>query len=132
MYAYTPENWQYIMVAIFKKRNFLMFLVAGVFTLSTSLVGCSSQTTDKSAVASSNIKTKVLRMGYQSAGDIVKVKGVLEKRLTPLGISVEWSKFAAGPQLLEAMNVGSVDFGSVGRNSTYFCSSLWCSFRLCC
>ncbi|MEH2313159.1 MAG: hypothetical protein V7K35_17560 [Nostoc sp.] len=85
------------MVAIFKKGNFLRFLVAGVFTLSTSLVSCSSQTTDKSAVASSNIKTKVLRMGYQSDGDIVKVKGVLEKRLTPLGISVEWSKFAAGP-----------------------------------
>ena len=108
------------MVAIFKKRNFLRFLVAGVFTLSTSLVGCSSQTTDKSAVASSNIKTKVLRMGYQSAGDIVKVKGVLEKRLTPLGISVEWSKFAAGPQLLEAMNVGSVDFGSVGETPPIF------------
>lgn len=97
-----------------------MFLVAGVFTLSTSLVGCSSQTTDKSAVASSNIKTKVLRMGYQSAGDIVKVKGVLEKRLTPLGISVEWSKFAAGPQLLEAMNVGSVDFGFVGETPPIF------------
>ncbi|MFN6463848.1 MAG: aliphatic sulfonate ABC transporter substrate-binding protein [Nostoc sp. DedVER02] len=108
------------MVAIFKKGSFLMFLVAGVFTLSTSLVGCSSQTTEKTAVASSNIKTKVLRMGYQSAGDIVKIKGVLEKRLKPLGISVEWSKFAAGPQLLEAMNVGSVDFGSVGETPPIF------------
>ncbi|WP_242063515.1 aliphatic sulfonate ABC transporter substrate-binding protein [Nostoc sp. FACHB-892] len=108
------------MVAIFKKRSFLMILVAGVFTLSTSLVGCSSQITEKTAVASSNIKTKVLRMGYQSAGDIVKVKGVLEKRLKPLGISIEWSKFAAGPQLLEAMNVGSVDFGSVGETPPIF------------
>lgn len=84
------------MVAIFKKGSFFMLLVAGVFTMSTSLIGCSSQTTEKTAVASSNIKTKVLRMGYQSAGDIVKIKGVLEKRLKPLGISVEWSKFAAG------------------------------------
>ncbi|BAZ33500.1 aliphatic sulfonate ABC transporter periplasmic ligand-binding protein (plasmid) [Cylindrospermum sp. NIES-4074] len=108
------------MVAISRKRSFLMFLVAGVFTLSTSLVGCSSQTTEKTAVTSSNIKTKVLKMGYQSAGDIVKVKGVLEKRLKPLGISVEWSKFAAGPQLLEAMNVGSVDFGFVGETPPIF------------
>ncbi|MCC5636951.1 aliphatic sulfonate ABC transporter substrate-binding protein [Nostoc sp. CHAB 5844] len=97
-----------------------MFLAAGVFTLSTSLVGCSSQTTEKTAVASNNIKTKVLKMGYQTAGDIVKVKGVLEKRLKPLGISVEWSKFAAGPQLLEAMNVGSVDFGFVGETPPIF------------
>lgn len=108
------------MVAILRKRNFLMFLVAGVFSLSTSLAGCSSQTTEKTAVASSNIKTKVLKMGYQSAGDIVKIKGVLEKRLKPLGISVEWSKFAAGPQLLEAMNVGSVDFGFVGETPPIF------------
>ncbi|KYC38996.1 ABC transporter substrate-binding protein [Scytonema hofmannii PCC 7110] len=97
-----------------------MFLATGVFTLSTNLVGCSQQTTEKTAVASNNIKTKVLKMGYQSAGDIVKVKGVLEKRLNPLGISVEWSKFAAGPQLLEAMNVGSVDFGSVGETPPIF------------
>ncbi len=108
------------MIAILKKRSFLMFLAAGVFTLSTSLVGCSSQTTEKTAVASNNIKTKVLKMGYQTAGDIVKVKGVLEKRLKPLGISVEWSKFAAGPQLLEAMNVGSVDFGFVGETPPIF------------
>lgn len=108
------------MVAISRKRNFLMLVVAGVITLSTSLVACSPQTKEKTAIASSNIKTKLLRMGYQSAGDIVKVKKVLEKRLTPLGISVEWSKFAAGPQLLEAMNVGSVDFGFVGETPPIF------------
>lgn len=59
-------------------------------------------------------------MGYQSSGDILKVKGVLEKRLNPLGISVTWAKFAAGPQLLEAMNVGSVDVGSVGETPPIF------------
>ncbi|MEH2441604.1 hypothetical protein [Nostoc sp.] len=55
-----------------------------------------------------------------TAGDLLKIKGLLEKRLNPLGIKVEWSKFAAGPQLLEAMNVGSVDFGFVGSPGTIF------------
>lgn len=39
------------------------------------------------------IKTKVVRLAYQTSGDIVKIKGVVDKRLEPLGIKVEWSPF---------------------------------------
>jgi sulfonate transport system substrate-binding protein len=66
------------------------------------------------------IKTKVVKMGYQTSGDIVRLKGVLEKRLQPLGVSVEWAPFPAGPQLMEAMNVGRVDIGSVGETPPIF------------
>ncbi|MDZ8104149.1 MAG: aliphatic sulfonate ABC transporter substrate-binding protein [Nostoc sp. DedQUE12a] len=110
----------------FKQFNyFLLFLVGGVFTLSTSLVSCKAPNIPEQAANASNstktsTKTKVLQMGYMTAGDLLKIKGVLEKRLTPLGIKVEWSKFAAGPQLLEAMNVGSVDFGFVGETPPIF------------
>ncbi|MFT4191846.1 MAG: sulfonate ABC transporter substrate-binding protein [Comamonas sp.] len=59
-----------------------------------------------------------LRIGYQKAANtlvLLKTKGTLEKRLQPLGVDVKWAEFAAGPQLLEALNVGSVDFGYVGE-----------------
>ncbi|MEH1936509.1 MAG: aliphatic sulfonate ABC transporter substrate-binding protein [Nostoc sp.] len=105
-----------------KKRNFLMLLMAGVFTLSTTLVSCKTPNTpEKAAVAaSSGIKTKVLRIGYMTAADITRNRQVLEKRLNPLGINVQWAKFTAGPQLLEAMNVGSLDVGAVGETPPIF------------
>ena len=66
------------------------------------------------------IKTNVIRVGYQQAGDLVKITKVLEKRLEPLGVKVEWAQFAQGPQLMEAMNVGRVDIGSVGETPPIF------------
>lgn len=59
-----------------------------------------------------------LRIGYQkSAATLVLLKGegTLEKRLEPLGVKVRWVEFPAGPQLLEGLNVGSIDFGFVGE-----------------
>ncbi|WP_211452748.1 sulfonate ABC transporter substrate-binding protein [Collimonas antrihumi] len=61
---------------------------------------------------------QVLRIGYQKAAStlvLLKAHGTLEKILAPQGIEVKWAEFAAGPQLLEALNVGSVDFGYVGE-----------------
>ncbi|KAF3996419.1 sulfonate ABC transporter substrate-binding protein [Glaciimonas immobilis] len=61
---------------------------------------------------------QVLRIGYQKAAStlvLLKAHGTLEKRLAPQGIDVRWAEFSAGPQLLEALNVGSVDFGYVGE-----------------
>jgi sulfonate transport system substrate-binding protein len=105
-----------------QKTNFLVLLIAGLFTVSTSLVSCKAPNTpEKAAIAaSSGIKTKVVRMGYMTAGDITRSRQVLEKRLNPLGIKIEWAKFTAGPQLLEAMNVGSLDVGAVGETPPIF------------
>jgi sulfonate transport system substrate-binding protein len=61
---------------------------------------------------------KQLRIGYQkSAATLVLLKGsrALEKKLAPQGIEVKWVEFPAGPQLLEGLNVGSIDFGYVGE-----------------
>ncbi len=59
-------------------------------------------------------------MGYQSAGDLFRNRQVLEKRLEPLGIKVEWAQFVQGPQLMEGMAAGKVDVGSVGETPPIF------------
>jgi sulfonate transport system substrate-binding protein len=65
---------------------------------------------------------KVLRIGYQKYGTLVllKEKGTLEGALEPLGFSVTWSEFPGGPQLLEALNVGAIDFGTAGEAPPIF------------
>jgi sulfonate transport system substrate-binding protein len=64
----------------------------------------------------------VLRIGYQKYGTLVllKARGSLEKRLAPLHVDVKWTEFPAGPQLLEGLNVGSIDFGTVGEAPPIF------------
>ena len=59
---------------------------------------------------------KELRIGYQKAGlpVIARQQASIEKRLAPQGTNVRWVEFTAGPPLLEAMNVGSVDLGWTG------------------
>lgn len=63
-----------------------------------------------------------LRIGFQKYGTltVLKARGDLEKRLAPQGIAVQWVEFPAGPQLLEGLNVGSIDFGTVGEAPPIF------------
>ncbi|MGF6595724.1 sulfonate transport system substrate-binding protein [Paraburkholderia sp. GAS448] len=63
-------------------------------------------------------RAKELRIGYQKAANtlvLLKSHQTLEKRLAPQGITVKWTEFPAGPQLLEGLNVGAIDFGYVGE-----------------
>ncbi len=39
---------------------------------------------------------------------------MIEKALEPKNIAVKWVEFTAGPPLVEALNVGSIDVGWVG------------------
>jgi sulfonate transport system substrate-binding protein len=62
-----------------------------------------------------------LRIGYQkSAVNLVVLKqhGVLEKRFP--GTKISWLEFPAGPQLLEALSAGSLDFGLTGDSPPVF------------
>ncbi|WP_431266610.1 aliphatic sulfonate ABC transporter substrate-binding protein [Roseateles chitinivorans] len=65
---------------------------------------------------------RTLRVGFQKGGllPLVKVRGLLEQRLTPLGWQVVWLEFPAGPQLLEAFNVDAVDIGVTGAPPPIF------------
>ncbi|MBE7373961.1 sulfonate ABC transporter substrate-binding protein [Pseudomonas lopnurensis] len=64
----------------------------------------------------------VLRIGYQKYGTLVllKARGTLEKRLADQGVAVQWTEFPGGPQLLEGLNVGSIDFGVTGETPPVF------------
>jgi sulfonate transport system substrate-binding protein len=56
-----------------------------------------------------------IRIGYQKSSTltaILKANGELEKALAPLGITVSWHEFTSGLPLLEAINIGSIDFGA--------------------
>lgn len=63
-----------------------------------------------------------LRIGYQKYGTLtlLKGRGTLEKRLAASGVTVKWTEFAAGPVLLEGLNVGGIDFGTVGEAPPIF------------
>ena len=63
-----------------------------------------------------------VRIGYQKYGTLtlLKGRGTLEQRLAQRNVTVKWTEFPAGPQLLEGLNVGSVDFGTVGEAPPVF------------
>jgi sulfonate transport system substrate-binding protein len=64
---------------------------------------------------------RTLRVGHQKGYlSLLRGRGTLEKRLAPLGASVKWTEFTAGPVQLEALKVGSIDFGDVGEAPPIF------------
>lgn len=67
-------------------------------------------------------QAQTLRIGYQKYGTLVllKARGTLEKRLADQGVQVQWTEFPGGPQLLEGLNVGSIDFGVTGETPPVF------------
>jgi sulfonate transport system substrate-binding protein len=70
----------------------------------------------------SQVQDKVIRVGFQKYGNLIllKGKGWLETKLAPLGFKVEWKEFPSGPPLLEALNVGAIDFGHAGEAPPIF------------
>ena len=71
------------------------------------------------------------RIGFQKGASLLvlqKAQGSLEKKLAPLGFNVKWVEFPAGPQLLEGLNVGAVDFGFVGEAPPIFAQAAGAKF----
>ncbi|WP_367849802.1 sulfonate ABC transporter substrate-binding protein [Rhodoferax sp. WC2427] len=100
------------------RRNLLRVLAAsaasfGIFS-PLALIP-SAQAATKNAADVPLQPLQQLRIGYQkSAVNLVIAKqlGWLEKRFP--GTKVSWLEFPAGPQLLEALSVGSLEFGLTG------------------
>lgn len=65
---------------------------------------------------------KVVRIGVQKYGTLIimRERKVLEPILQPLGWSVSWHEFPGGPQLLEALAAGALDFGTTGEAPPIF------------
>src|SRR6516165_696125 len=73
-------------------------------------------------VSASYGEDKTIRIGFQKYGKLVLLKGrgTLEEKLKSLGYSVSWTEFPSGPPLLEALNVGAIDFGIAGETPPIF------------
>ena len=73
-------------------------------------------------VGASYGQDKVVRIGFQKYGKLVllKSKGTLEDKLKAAGYKVVWTEFPSGPPLLEALNVGAIDFGNTGEAPPIF------------
>jgi len=96
-------------------------LLAPLFMLAASL----------QAPAQTPAAATTLRIGFQKSASLLtlqKSNGSLEKRLAPLGVSVKWVEFPAGPQLLEGLNVGAIDVGYVGEAPPIFAQAAGARF----
>ena len=83
-------------------RNIFKLVLVGLFSVSTLAIAAESS-------------PEALRIGYQKGSIsmvLAKSHQLLETRYPQTKIS--WVEFPAGPQMLEALNVGSIDLGSTG------------------
>ncbi|VIO69599.1 Putative aliphatic sulfonates-binding protein [Bradyrhizobium ivorense] len=76
--------------------------------------------------AQAQADAKEIRIGYQKNGVLVitRQREALENHFRPQGISVKWVEFSSGPPMMEAMNVGSVDYGAVGDSPPIFAQAV--------
>ena len=120
-----------------QSSNFALLIAAG-FALTATLSACvpkdstaqsmAQPSTQASTQAANNAsstqgtQSNVVRIGYQKYGSlfILKARRNLEQRFKSQGISVQWIQFPAGPPLLEALNTGSLDYGSTGETPPIF------------
>ncbi|MGI4950617.1 MAG: sulfonate ABC transporter substrate-binding protein [Janthinobacterium lividum] len=65
---------------------------------------------------------RTVRIGIQKYGTLIilRERKLLEPVLQPLGWSVSWHEFPGGPQLLEALTAGALDFGTTGEAPPIF------------
>ncbi|MFZ6772588.1 sulfonate ABC transporter substrate-binding protein [Undibacterium sp. SXout7W] len=75
---------------------------------------------------------KTIGIGFQKGSgllSILKSQGTLEKILATKAVKVKWVEFPAGPQLLEALHAGSIDFGLTGAPPPIFAQSAGVDLR---
>jgi len=87
-------------------------MAVAVLSMGTAIAG----------VGASSGQEKTVHIGFQKYGKLVllKSKGTLEGKLKEAGYKVVWTEFPSGPPLLEALNVGSIDFGNTGEAPPIF------------
>jgi sulfonate transport system substrate-binding protein len=114
--------------AIPSRRRALLKLAALGAGASGTWAGGAALLTSQAASAADEPKT--FRIGYQKYGNFVvlKARGTLEKRLAAQGVTVQWLEFPAGPQLLEGLNAGAVDAGTVGETPPIFAQAAGVDF----
>jgi sulfonate transport system substrate-binding protein len=84
-----------------------------------------------SSRAMGEVGLKEIRIGTQKGGffPAARQRHTLEDAFKPLDIDIKWIDFQFGPPLLEAINVGSVDFGYVGDTPPIFAQAAGARIR---
>ncbi|MBD2095769.1 aliphatic sulfonate ABC transporter substrate-binding protein [Trichocoleus sp. FACHB-591] len=114
-------------------RRSALFCIGYSLALSTSLASCTapSDNAAQSQGTSANVSTasnsgggkqefRVVRSKQLSSLAVLEQQGTLDKALEPLGFTVKWTEFAAGPQQLEALNAGSLDIAHTAESPAIF------------
>jgi sulfonate transport system substrate-binding protein len=86
-----------------------------------ALLGATVGSTSLLAGTSARAAVAELRIGYQKSSVnlmVVRERKLLDARLA--GTALKWVEFPAGPQILEALSVGSLDFGFTGDTPPVF------------
>ncbi|WP_433327729.1 ABC transporter substrate-binding protein [Spirillospora sp. CA-294931] len=85
----------------------------------TTLAGCGGDGGSASAAADGTV---TLRVGDQKGASIRSLLGAAGE-LNGTAYKISWSQFTSGPPILEAVNAGAVDFGSVGNTPPIFAAA---------
>ena len=85
--------------------------------MSFSLTGCQKQEPQQTAAAETTSvqQVKTIAIGFQKSALnllVARDEKLLEQQFP--NAKIEWKEFPAGPQMLEALAVGAVDYGYVG------------------
>ncbi|ADO07888.1 Putative aliphatic sulfonates-binding protein precursor (plasmid) [Pantoea vagans C9-1] len=61
-------------------------------------------------------KPETVNIGFQKANifALLKYRGTLDQEFKKQGIALHWIEFPAGPQMLEGLNIGSIDLAATG------------------
>jgi sulfonate transport system substrate-binding protein len=89
--------------SIMNRRQFNGLLAASVLTVADG------------HRASAAPASAVVRIGYQNSSTLIgvlKAQGSIDRALTPLGLTASWAEFPNGLPLLEALNVGAINFSA--------------------
>ncbi|SFT06723.1 sulfonate ABC transporter substrate-binding protein [Paenibacillus sp. BC26] len=119
----TSKSFRAITLLTISLLSFVLILSACGKNNSNGVAEGNKSTTASAETTNDTPKaSKEIRIGYQKYGtvNILKAKGTLEKRFESEGYKVTWTEFPGGPQLLEALNVGSIDIGHTGEAPPIF------------
>ncbi|MEU8340994.1 ABC transporter substrate-binding protein [Spirillospora sp. NPDC048832] len=92
---------------------------AAVLLLAALLVAATSCSSGDEGTESGEV---VLRVGDQKGASLQEMLGAAGQ-LDGLTYKIKWSLFTSGPPILEGINAGAVDFGSVGNTPPVFAAA---------
>lgn len=104
-------------------RRLLLSLTAMALVLSAGNVAAGNTAVGNAVETGSRTASlpKEIRIGFQKSSvnlTLLKHRRALEQQLK--GVKISWFEFTAGPQMLEALSVGSIDFATTGEPPPIF------------